>query len=170
MRKEKPALTKVSHDEEFGNNIALRHSSPNCLLLIYVSGLLCSFARTLNPIHSEAEAKRDLILNSPFFFFFFRFRKVNLGQFLGFVVPSKAPSTLGCHHWEDRICLTGWYCWPETGTGNNSTEWEGISSFESRHRLLRYGLKTGGHTELRQNTHQPSPVQRGGSKRHMEGS
>lgn len=71
MRIEKPALTKVSHYEEFGNNIALRHSSPNCLLLIYVSGLPCSFARTVNPIHSEAEAKRDLISKSPFFFFSF---------------------------------------------------------------------------------------------------
>lgn len=68
MREEKPALTKVSHYEEFGNNIALRHSSLNCSLLIYISGLPLSFSGTiLNPIHSEADAERDLISKLPFF-------------------------------------------------------------------------------------------------------
>lgn len=170
VRQEKPALTKVSHHEKFGNNIALRHSSPSCLLLIYVSGLPCSFARTLNLIHTEAEAKRDLTSKSPFFFFFFRFRKVNLGQFLVFTVHSKAPSTLGMSpvggqdlsHW--LVLLA------RKRMGNNSMEWDGISGFESRHRLLRYGLKTGVYTELRQNTHQLSPAPYGGCKRHMEDS
>lgn len=81
MRQEKPALTKASHYEEFGNNIALRYSSLNCLLLIYISGLPLSFSGTiLNPIHSETDTERDLI-SKVSFFSFSRLKQLNLGQF-----------------------------------------------------------------------------------------
>lgn len=92
MRQEKPALTKVSYYEEFGNNIAFRHSSLNCSFLIYIPGLPLSFSgTTLNPIHSEADTKRDLISKLPFFA---DLKKINLGQF-PVSVHRTAPSTSG---------------------------------------------------------------------------
>lgn len=140
VRQEKPALTKTSHYEEFGNNIALRYSSLNCLLLIYISGLPLSFSgTTLNPIHSETDTERDLISKVSFFF---QIKTTKSGA-----VPCFSTHHGPVNNW---VCTTGgggagtrWLVLlSETGTGNSSTEWAEILSFKSRHEFLfKYGLE-----------------------------